>query len=277
MPAFTKIFLKPLLAAALVFVALAMPWSGGPRAQISGGPTGWCTDYEGNNFPCGSPPSGGGTTSTSSGGGYNYGGGCATADQWANQWGNQPSDEAITRQNATSSVNIGNIHFDDGDYITALDMYYNAWKTDPSYETALYNLGTALEIVGIEIGNRGENLSALLYHERAVEARPDSARIYDSLEESRLYSPGKTCTRCGNALMADIGYGLDASASIYGYVHQATVNYDNCTRKLACNDTDGSSFRYLARESCYDTFRASESGFRSCLRQALEDRGWDFW
>lgn len=260
MARFSIFAIKPLLAVVCVLAAFGVA-----RAQVSGGPTGWCTDYEGNNFPCGSPPSGGG-----GGGDYGYGGGCATAN---GAW----SDAAIGQQNARSFVGIGNASFDEGDYITALDMYYNAWQSDPSNETALNNLGTALEIVGIEAANRGDNLSALLYHERAIEARPDSGRIYDSYEESLLYAPGKTCTRCGDALMSDIAYGLGASASIYGYVHQATVNYDNCTRALACNDTDGSSFRYLARESCYRTFAGSESGFRACLQQGLEDRGWDFW
>lgn len=269
-----KVFSKSLVAAAIVCAAMAGPWGDGDgaRAQISGSSTGWCSDYQGNNFPCGSPPSSSGTSpgTSTGGGGYTYGGGCATAS-------NAVSDAALDRQNAHSALRMGNFKFDDENYIEALDLYYNAWQLDPGNETALYNLGTALEIVGIEAANQGENLSALLYHERAIEARPESVRIYDSYEESRLYSPGKTCERCGNALMSDIGYGLGASASIYSYVHQATVNYDNCTRKLACNDTDGSSFRYLARESCYQTFTASESGFRACLKQALEDRGWDFW
>lgn len=263
MARFSTFSIKPLLAALAVLAAFGVA-----RAQVSGGPTGWCTDYEGNNFPCGSPPSSGGGGGGS--GGYGYGGGCATAN---NAW----SDAAIERENARSFVNIGNVSFDRGDYIGALDMYYNARESDPSNETALYNLGTALEIVGIEAANRGDDLSALLYHERAIEARPDSARIYDSYEESLLYAPSKTCARCGDALMSDIAYGLGASASIYSYVHQATVNYDNCTRKLACNDTDGSSFRYLARQSCYQSFVASESGFRACLKEGLENRGWDFW
>ncbi|HEY9163321.1 MAG TPA: tetratricopeptide repeat protein [Magnetovibrio sp.] len=267
MARFFGLSIKPLLAVLFVLGAFGVA-----RAQISGGPTGWCTDYEGNNFPCGSPPSDGGGGGGGGGGdyGYGYGGGCATAnDAW--------SDAAIERQNARSFVEIGNENFDKGDYITALDMYYNAWQSDPGNETARYNLGTALEIVGIDAANRGDDMSALLYHERAVDARPDSERIYNSYEESLLYAPRKSCMRCGEALMSDIAYGLGASASIYSYVHQATVNYDNCTRTLDCNDTDGSSFRYLARESCYRTFPGSESGFRACLQQGLEDRGWDFW
>lgn len=257
--------LKPLIVVAVVVAALGMPWA--TQSQISGSSTGWCTDYEGNNFRCSDAP-----TPSSSGGSsgrsYNYGGGCATTAQ---------SDAVIARQNARSSVTIGNISFDEGDYITAADMYYNAVQSDSSYTLAWDNLGAALSYVGDEARMRGEYMSALLYHERAVKARANHKLIRSDYEDALRYAPDKSCDTCGKAIESDIAYGLGASANIYSYVHQATVNYDNCTRKLTCNDSDGSSFRYLARKSCYDTFRYSEAGFRACLQQALEDRGYTFW
>ena len=251
---------------ALVLVALGAPWES--RSQISGSSTGWCTDYDGNNFRC-SDGAGSTSSGTSGGGGYcGYGGGCATAPQ---------SDAALGRQNAKSSVTIGNIRFDDGDYITAADMYYNALQSDPSYALARENLGAALSDVGDQARRRGDRMSALLYHERADTARPNHKVIHRDYVDALEYAPDKSCHTCGKAIESDIAYGLGTSASIYSYVHQATVNYDNCTRRLSCNDTDGSSFRYLARSSCYDTYRYSVDGFKACLQQALEDRGYTFW
>lgn len=249
----------------LVLVALGAPWES--KSQISGSSTGWCTDYEGNNFRCSDGVGGGGNTS-GGGGSYGYGGGCATATQ---------SNAAIARQNAHSSVTLGNLRFDDADYITAADMYYNAVQSDSSYTLAWDNLGAALSYVGDQTRARGDLMSALLYHERAVKARANHKLIRSDYEDALRYAPDKSCLTCGKAIESDIAYGLGTSASIYSYVHQATVNYDNCTRKLTCNDTDGSSFRYLARQSCYNTFRSSEDGFRACLQQALEDRGYTFW
>lgn len=269
----SRIVVRTFAAAAIVLVALGAPWAS--KSQISGSSTGWCTDYAGNNFPCSDAPSSSGGSSGGGGGGYGYGyGGCATA---SNAWGNQPSDDAINRENASNMISMGNIYYDDGDYISAADIYYNAWQTDPSNRVAKRNMGNALSYLGSEALDRGHDMSALLYHERAVDARPDDDIIYDYYEEAAFYAPSKNCSTCGKAIMNDIAYGLGASASIYTYVHQATVNYDNCTRRLSCNDTDGSSFRYLARESCYQTYLHSESGFRACLTQALEDRGYTFW
>lgn len=255
---------KSLLATAVVFAALAVTWESAPRAQISGGSTGWCSDYEGNNFPCGSPPS------SSGGGGYAYGGGCATA-------GNQMSDAAIARVNAQSSLKIGNIHFDREEYVIAADLYYNATRDDPANATAWNNLSTALSYAGSEATDRGDDMSALLFHERAVDARPDDETIYNYYDDAALYAPAKTCSTCAKALMNDVAYGLGASAGIHHYVHQAAVNYENCTRRLACDDSDGAHFYYLSRKSCYQTFLHSEDGFRACLKQGLEDRGYTFW
>jgi len=258
--------LKLVGVVALVLVALGAPWES--RSQISGSSTGWCTDYDGNNFRC-SDGAGGSSTSTS-GGGYGYGGGCATAT------GSQ-SDAARDRQTAKSSVIIGNISFEEGDYITAADMYYNAVQSDSSYAIARDNLGAALSYVGDQARVRGDRMSALLYHERADTARPNHEVIHRDYVDALEHAPDKSCHTCGKAIESDIAYGLGASANIYSYVHQATVNYDNCTRRLSCNDTDGSSFRYLARTSCYDNFRHSLDGFKACLQQALEDRGYTFW
>lgn len=253
--------LKSIAAGVVVLAALSAP-----QAQISGGSTGWCSDYEGNNFPCSDAPSSGG------GGGYDYGGyggGCATAAY--------NSDAAIEAENARSFVSMGNTYFDQQNYMQAADAYYNAVQSDGSNTTAHRNLAAALSYVGKAASQRGDDMSSYLYNERSYQHWPENDNIRGNFEYARNIAPSKSCSTCAKAIMSDIAYGLGSSTFIYSYVHQATANYDNCTRELSCGDTDGASFRYLARQSCYQTYLSSESGFRACLQQALEDRGYTFW
>lgn len=259
-------FLHLLKTLALVVLALGVPWA--TQSQISGSSTGWCTDYEGNNFRCSDAPAP--SSNSGSGRSYNYGGGCA---QTSNAW----STAEINRENARTMVRVGNEYFDAARYVTAADKFYQATQFDPTNAQARDNLGVALFNVGRGASDRGDKMNGLLYHERAAKIRPDDRKFTAWHERAISQAPQKSCTTCAKALESDIAYGLNSSFIIHSYVMQATVNYDNCTRRLSCNDSDGASFRYLARESCYWNFPSSDDGFKACLKQGLEDRGWTFW
>ena len=83
----------------------------------------------------------------------------------------------------------------------------------------------------------------------------------------------KNCDVCGRALINDVGFGLNNSASLWHYVNQASINYRNCTRRLADFGalTPGRSFFDVVRQGCAETFRAVEGPLRACVGQALSD------
>jgi len=215
------------------------------------------------------------------GGGYDFsglgfGGGCATAG------GGQPQTQASapvispqqqSRQQVDALYEKGRGYYNQAEDMAAVNAFSEAFQLDPSDQEVRSALGSSLFNCGMDAGERADRLSQLVYHERAVKLVPDDLAFKYRHKEALKHAPERTCSTCTKALESDVVHGLRMSRLIFQYVHQATVNYKNCTRRLNCADNDGSHFYYLARESCYQTFQNSERGFRSCLQQALEDRG----
>ena len=64
-----------------------------------------------------------------------------------------------------SSIELGNIFFDQGDFTEALKYYYKALAIEPNYISVLHNKGVALH----ELGNYTE---AIKYYDRALTIDP---------------------------------------------------------------------------------------------------------
>lgn len=254
---FRGLFSKIVMVSAFVLAAMGLPWGEGTlRAQISGTGTGWCSDYEGNNFRC---SDGGGGYSGGSGSGGGYGGCASTSVSQANN----------DRGTANSMIVGGDAAVERGDYAYAADFYALAHAADPSYDRARRAHGSALNELGLSAYERYEYASALLYFERAFDVKPESDVIRDNLASAQARVATKSCSVCGRAVVNDVAYGLDISAKLKSYVHQATTNYANCTRRLSCGGSEGHQFFTLIRETCMVTFKYDEPGFRGCVSQAV--------
>ncbi len=253
--------------AAVFTLAMGLQWGDGSnvQAQISGQSTGICSDYEGNNFPC--SDGGGGY---SGGGGYGGGGygGCATTGQREEQ-----RLAAIHQENARSLIFGADQSYDDGDYASAATLFQIAMDEDPNNDYARKSLGSALNELGRSAWDRYENMSAYLYFSRAVDVKPESDVIRDNLQDTLDEGVYQTCSECGEAIINDVAYGLDSSALLTNYVHQATANYKNCTRKLSCGGSEGQDFFDLMRDTCLRNFGANQDGFYGCVSQVLSDFG----
>jgi hypothetical protein len=128
-------FLKPwriaLPVIAVVLLSMSTLW---PQTVVGGG-TGWCSDYEGNNFPC-SDDSGSGGGGDYYGGGY--GGGCAGAAY---------DDTYYDTGSTNYELSVGDYHSDyanvvwDGEYWQAADGYHYVTDEPDDYRVAR-NIGS---------------------------------------------------------------------------------------------------------------------------------------
>lgn len=233
------------------------------ESQISGSSTGWCTDYQGNNFRCsdGSPT----TSSSSSDSGYNYGGGCA--NMYAN------TDTAISASNSKSALKAGNQLWDDGHYEAAAGMYEMALFENPNNITARGNLAGALNKLGIASYDYGNYPSAWLYFKRAVDyGRKENLGLYSDNAEAAAeeFYDSPDCSMCSRAIINDIGYGLRNSAMFQSYADQAAANFGNCTWRVKseCNNTDGKWLKDQIRNCSNNIF--NRDGVKACIETAWE-------
>ena len=244
-------------SALIVLVPMSISfWPAGEALSVSGGPTGWCTDASGRNFRCGSGGGGGG----GSGGG---GAGCATMYE--------NSDAAISKSNSSNLVYAGNQAWDRGDMANAADLYQSAIIENPANSTARGNLSGALNKLGVARYNSRGYTSAWLFFDRAV--RDAKAKNRPVMEKNRKAARSRmptslNCATCGKAIISDIGYGLDNSASFLSYANQASANFKNCKQRISksCSGTDGQWLSQQIR-NCSINIR-SIPGIKSCIREA---------
>ena len=252
-------WLRPVsrIAAAVLIVAsfMMVDWHGLARSYGQGvGPAG-CVAL------CGDGGGGGGGDS------YGGGAGCAAGSYYA----------SVGEQNADTFVAIGNDAYDDGRFATAAGSYQNALDSFPGHEVARGNLAATLIQLGVNASRHGNLDSAYLYYERSIAAKPHDV-THEALailrQLSNIKNEGsKNCSVCGRALINDTAYGLDNSASLWNYVNQASINYQNCTRRIAdrCEYTAGKSFSEVVRKACLEQRFNTENALRGCVRQALAD------
>lgn len=158
-----------------------------------------------------------------------------------------------------------------GNYLVAVSSFETAVGQNPNNQTARRNLGDALAMLGQGADNRGDYGSALSYYERATKYnRSPTYRAKVKGLRGKLGSRGKTCALCGKALMNDVAYGLDNSASVLTYVNQSRANYSNCTRDIqsGCSNTPGKQlFDNLL--NCNKRLYRHIPSFKSCARTSV--------
>ncbi|MBT5161389.1 MAG: tetratricopeptide repeat protein [Alphaproteobacteria bacterium] len=244
-----------LLGSALIVLApmsLAL-WPASDALSVAGKSTGWCSDNSGRNFRCGSGGGGGG------GGGA----GCATAYQ--------NSDAAISKSNSSGLVTAGNHAWDRGDFANAADLYHSALVENPNNRTARSNHSNAINKLGVDRYDIGDYDSAFLFFDRALRDAPANRRETKkknlALAQSRM-SGSLNCSTCGKAVISDVGYGLDNSASFLSYANQAAANFDNCTRRISdsCDNSNGKWLRGMIK-NCSITIQSIQ-GIKSCIAEA---------
>ncbi len=235
---------------------MAVDWHGLARsyAQEDVGPSG-CVAL------C---PDGGGGSGDGGGGG-----GCATFVD---------SDAAVGRDNSRSIVAIGIHEFNDGDLASAASLFQSAVEWDCRNDSAVAWLAVTLNDMGVGAARNGNKDSAYLYYERAIETEPGNELFRNNIRAVRRSSTiqdegSKNCSVCGRALINDVAFGLNNSASLWHYVNQASINYRNCTRRISdfCEYTPGRSFFDIVREGCAEEWISDENALRGCVGRALAD------
>lgn len=257
-------------AAALIVVALLF----GPVPPHSGalaGPTGWCSDYEGNNFRC-SDAAGGSYDDAD----YGYGGGgCATSGGYASV--QSPVNPAYEESNNLNSAGLAAKR--SGDYNEAISLYRQALAYNSNNMTIYRNLGMALNWQAIEYYDTGNYEKAIQTFDEAVNYVPfdeDLPEILVSLKEEYGNSSDsgeapRACGICGKALIGDVDYGYGSSSSFRTYVMQSQGKFQNCQNKFydaVCDDIVGGIF-YRNLDSC-DQGQANDSSFKLCVDKLLD-------
>lgn len=147
-----------------------------------GGPTGWWTDNQGNNY-YGDAPSSESNTSTDTGTSY------SSSPDYSYS-APAPVDPWVQTQREAVQINDEGVKYHNaGNLEKAAEFYEKAYAKDPSNPTILGNLKNVRGTQWNEAANRyyeqGNFAEAVKHYEKALEMKPDSDVIRQNLENAR--------------------------------------------------------------------------------------------